>query len=229
MNKTDFINNYSLYSSTSNFSDFVINIITSVILGAILAWHYKQYYRSLSQSNSMTKTLISLSIITCFIITVVKSSLALSLGLVGALSIVRFRTPIKEPYELTYIFIAIAIGLGLGANQLLITIVSTFIILIVLNFASRKKTDLMEGVFFINLNLKKKKGRDNLQILKNISIGLKKDFNLRRIDIDKENEQINFNLNITSTNDLTKLKKQLEVNFKDGDISIVDGQRLTPF
>ena len=229
MNKTDFINNYSLYLSTSNFSDFIINIITSVILGAILAWHYKKHYHSLSQSNSMTKTLISLSIITCFIITVVKSSLALSLGLVGALSIVRFRTPIKEPYELTYIFIAIAIGLGLGANQLLITIVATFIILVVLNFATRKKTDLMEGVFFINLNLKKKKGKDNLLILKNISISLKKDFNLRRIDIDKENEQINFNLNITSTNDITKLKKQLEVNFKDGHISIVDGQRLTPF
>lgn len=157
MNKTDFINNYSLFSSASNFSDFLINIITSVILGVILAWHYKQYYQSLSQSSSMTKTLISLSIITCFIITIVKSSLALSLGLVGALSIVRFRTPIKEPYELTYIFIAIAIGLGLGANQLLITIISTFIILLVLYFASKNKTDLMEGVFFINLNLKKKK------------------------------------------------------------------------
>ena len=65
--------------------------------------------------------------------------------------------------------------------------------------------------------------------MKKISINLKKDFNLRRIDIDKENEQINFNLNITATNDIAKLKKQLEVNFKDGDISIVDGQRLTPF
>ena len=58
------------------------------------------------------------------IITIVKSSLALSLGLVGALSIVRFRTPVKEPEELTYLFLAIAAGLGLGAGQLLITNVS---------------------------------------------------------------------------------------------------------
>ena len=53
-----------------------------------------------------------------------KSSLALSLGLVGALSIVRFRTPIKEPEELAYLFISIAMGLGLGANQILATVVA---------------------------------------------------------------------------------------------------------
>ena len=51
------------------------------------------------------------------IITIVKSSLALSLGLVGALSIVRFRTAIKDPEELSFLFISIAIGLGMGANQ----------------------------------------------------------------------------------------------------------------
>ena len=53
-----------------------------------------------------------------FVILIVKSSLALSLGLVGALSIVRFRTPIKEPEELIYLFLAIAIGLGFGAGQI---------------------------------------------------------------------------------------------------------------
>ena len=57
------------------------------------------------------------------IISIIKSSIALSLGLVGALSIVRFRTPIKEPEELLYLFVAIAVGLGLGANQILATII----------------------------------------------------------------------------------------------------------
>jgi uncharacterized membrane protein YhiD involved in acid resistance len=66
---------------------------------------------------------------TILIITVVKSSLALSLGLVGALSIVRFRTPIKEPEELAYLFMAIAIGLGLGADQLVPTATATGVIL----------------------------------------------------------------------------------------------------
>ena len=66
------------------------------------------------------------------VITVVKSSLALSLGLVGALSIVRFRTPIKEPEELGYLFLTIAVGLGFGAGFSLITTIITFAILIYL-------------------------------------------------------------------------------------------------
>ena len=61
---------------------------------------------------------------TMFIITIIKSSLVLSLGLIGALSIIRFRTAIKEPEELTYLFLAIAIGLGLGANQRTIILIA---------------------------------------------------------------------------------------------------------
>ena len=65
---------------------------------------------------------------TMLIITIVKSSLALSLGLVGALSIIRFRAAIKEPEELAYLFLSISIGLGFGANQGLITLIAFFII-----------------------------------------------------------------------------------------------------
>ena len=66
---------------------------------------------------------------TAFIISIVKSSLALSLGLVGALSIIRFRTAIKEPEEISYLFICIGIGLGLGANYKLITIMAVILII----------------------------------------------------------------------------------------------------
>jgi uncharacterized membrane protein YhiD involved in acid resistance len=66
------------------------------------------------------------------IITIVKTSLALSLGLVGALSIVRFRAAIKEPEELSYIFFAIALGLGLGANQTIIVIVAFAVAMVII-------------------------------------------------------------------------------------------------
>ena len=73
-----------------------------------------------------------LSAVVFLVIIVVKSSLALSLGLVGALSIVRFRTPIKEPEELVYLFLAIAIGLGYAAGQILITTILTLSILFII-------------------------------------------------------------------------------------------------
>ena len=74
------------------------------------------------------------------IITIVKSSLALSLGLVGALSIIRFRAAIKEPEELAYLFISISIGLGFGANQAIITTLA-FIIIILVIILLKKSND----------------------------------------------------------------------------------------
>ena len=75
-----------------------------------------------------------MSLITFFVILIVKSSLALSLGLVGALSIVRFRTPIKEPEEFIYLFLAISIGLGYGAGQIIITSLISIVIFIIIWF-----------------------------------------------------------------------------------------------
>ena len=81
-----------------------------------------------------------LSGVVFLVIMVVKSSLALSLGLVGALSIVRFRTPIKEPEELVYLFLAIGVGLGLGAGQSMLTsIIVLLILLFTYFFLSNKK------------------------------------------------------------------------------------------
>jgi hypothetical protein len=95
----------------------LVNLFLGAVLSMIISWHYERFGRSYSNRTELAWVfpLIVLSVI--LVISVVKSSLALSLGLVGALSIVRFRTPIKEPEELAYLFVAIAVGLGLGADQ----------------------------------------------------------------------------------------------------------------
>jgi hypothetical protein len=106
-----------------------INLLLSILLSTILAWFYTQYGKSLSNRARFAQTLPVLTLTTVLIISVIKSSLALSLGLVGALSIVRFRTAIKEPEELIYLFMAIAVGLGLGADQRLPTVLAMIVIL----------------------------------------------------------------------------------------------------
>ena len=92
----------------------VINLLLSIVLSSAVAWFYMQYGQALSNRTRFSQNLPALSLTTVLIISVVKSSLALSLGLVGALSIVRFRTAIKEPEELVYLFMAIAIGSHMG-------------------------------------------------------------------------------------------------------------------
>ncbi len=108
---------------------FVLSLLAAAILGALLGRAYIYFGRSLSNRRVFASNFVLLAVTTTLIITIVKSSLALSLGLVGALSIVRFRAAIKEPEELAFLFLAIAVGLGLGAGQALITVVALVVIL----------------------------------------------------------------------------------------------------
>ena len=84
--------------------EFLKSLIAAAILGYLINLIYVKYSNPLSNKVQFSKNFIILSVTTCIIITIVKSSLALSLGLVGALSIVRFRAAIKEPEELIYLF-----------------------------------------------------------------------------------------------------------------------------
>jgi len=104
--------------------DFVVNLFLSAALAYLLGIVYTKYGHSLSNRKMFARNFMLITTTTMLIITIVKASLALSLGLVGALSIVRFRTAIKEPEELAYMFLAIGIGLGFGADQRLITVIA---------------------------------------------------------------------------------------------------------
>lgn len=113
-------------------TDFLINSVIIIVLAVILEFTYIKAARTISNRRQFAGTFLLIAFTTMLIISIVKSSLALSLGLVGALSIVRFRAAIKEPEELAYIFFAIAIGLGLGANQAMVVIEAFAIALVIL-------------------------------------------------------------------------------------------------
>ena len=107
----------------------VLSLGIAALLGVILGQVYIHFGHSLSNRRLFARNFLILVVTTTLIISIVRSSLALSLGLVGALSIVRFRAAIKEPEELAFLFLAISIGLGLGAGQALVTIVALAVIL----------------------------------------------------------------------------------------------------
>ncbi len=108
-------------------SNSALSLAVYLLLGGLLALYIRVLYRycssSPSDSDSITRVFPLLTLVTIGVIAVVKSSLALSLGLVGALSIVRFRAAIKEPEELVYLFLCIGVGLALGAGQPLLAVV----------------------------------------------------------------------------------------------------------
>lgn len=215
--------------SVIDFGAFVMTLISATLLGFLLSWHYNKFFPYVSKSQGMGRTLVAIAIVTTIVISVVKSSLALSLGLVGALSIVRFRTPIKEPYELAYIFSSIAVGLGLGANQLTITFVGIFVLLIAMTIMSRGKSNVSDNVFFIYLTIKNYDSSEQLiEDIKKVSADLKKTIDIRRLDINEGETLVTLNLSLQDIDDLQKITLLLEGAFPNSDISIVDGQRLMP-
>ena len=122
---------------------FLISLLLSAILALLVKYVYLKCAMTLSNKSYFSDLFVPLSITTTLVITVIKFSLALSLGLVGALSIVRFRAAIKEPEELIYLFLIIGIGLACGANQYIVGISATiFIIITLFIFSKFRRSDV---------------------------------------------------------------------------------------
>ena len=133
-----------------SFSDGIIILILSTLIGFIIRYIFYKYSDTMSSKTGFGNAILLVTVSTASLIAIVKSSLALSLGLVGALSVVRFRTAVKEPYNLAFILFAICAGISIGASQytfgLLITIFSSAIIVAI--YKTKPKSWYWENNFY---------------------------------------------------------------------------------
>ncbi len=134
----------SFLESVSEFSvlDTILALCLALLIGLFIFVIYKKTLTGVMYSSSFALTLVGLSLVTTLVILAVTSNVVLSLGMVGALSIVRFRTAIKEPVEIVFLFWAIAVGIVLGAGLIPLALIGSAMIgLILLFFANRKIKD----------------------------------------------------------------------------------------
>lgn len=216
----DNILNPSFISSNPiNLIDSISSLIYAAIFGLLIAYSYRYSSQSISGSRQILSSILPLTLIVCVIITVVKSSLALSLGLVGALSIVRFRTPIKEPEDLVYLFLAIVTGLGFGANQNLFTCFGVSAILIILAFRAlilSKRHKRIKGGFDFNLNLEwnNSEGISVAQIIDSLS-SVCEQIAFVRLNKVRDQNSLSLQVNLYHNNNVEILEKKLtELNKK---------------
>lgn len=191
----------------------MLNLLLCMVVVSLVGWFYKKYSRSLGGKSHVGAVLPLIGLTVFMVITVVKSSLALSLGLVGALSIVRFRTPIKEPEELGYLFLTIAVGLGFGAGFELMTLLITATILLYLYFSSSaKNTSRVDGEYTLVLNLSGSKYDDATKMIGERVLGSKV------IRVESVENRINayINVSVSSAFDL----QQIIVDLKEHDDSV---------
>ena len=119
--------------------DMAIALLLSFLLGLFIFAIYKQCYAGVMYSPSFGVTLVALSLITTLLILTVVSNIVLSLGMVGALSIVRFRTAVKEPMDIAFLFWAIAVGIVLAAGLIPLAVLGSLFVGAVLLVFSRQK------------------------------------------------------------------------------------------
>ena len=195
--------------------EFLINIFLTIILSYILGIIYSKYGSSLSNRKKLKQTFVLMAVTVMIVITIVKSSLALSLGLVGALSIVRFRTAIKEPEELVYFFIAIAIGLGMGANQRVLTVIGILLIglYIVIQNINAAKQEVLQNLIVTISNTSEKSLNEKMVIdtLKEYCSRV----DLRRLDEISNTTELSLNVEFNSLGSIIEAKNALK---KVGDI-----------
>ena len=180
-------NLYNNENSTNDIFVILLNYLLCVVCAFIIKIIYENKSNSLSGKFHIGTILPILSQIIFLIILIVKSSLALSLGLIGALSIVRFRTPIKEPEELIYLFFSIAIGIGFGAGQTTITSIIFILIIITIFFFSSKKSNSKSIDYNLLLEIpynkdQKPKQNDAIEIFKSIFLN----YNVSKVEIDDD-------------------------------------------
>lgn len=213
-------------SSNIPITGFVINIFIAAILSALLSLTYTKFGYSMSNRKQFSRNFILISMTTMLVITIVKSSLALSLGLVGALSIIRFRAAIKEPEELAYLFLAISVGLGLGANQIKITIIA-FIVINIIMIGMKKSAIKYNNNQFVNLTVQSNNvDLINIELIINILRSKCDSVDLRRLDETNETIEASFMIesnNFTQISDFNKELRKLDNNIK---IVLLDNKGL---
>lgn len=184
------------FSSSLTVSSIVLSLVVAFGCSVFIVYIYRKTYSGVVFSKNTTLTIIMLTIVTSMVIRTINSNLSLSLGMVGALSIVRFRTAIKEPLDTAFLFWAIAAGIMAGAGQYLIALLGSVLIgllfylaynysakakhqyLLVINYNLVSETNVLEKLD----SIKNKK-------LKNKSISAK-DIVEATYEVELDNEQV---------------------------------------
>lgn len=120
--------------------DTIIALALAFAIGIFIYFVYKKTFNGVMYSSSFGVSLIAMTLITTFVILAVTSNVVLSLGMVGALSIVRFRAAIKEPLDITFLFWSIAVGIVIGAGMLPLAVIGSILIGVILILFVNKKT-----------------------------------------------------------------------------------------
>ena len=225
----EFTNKLSRSLETVGETDYLVVLLSlflCIISSFILMYVYKNKANSLSSKIQISMIIPLLSNITFLVILIVKSSLALSLGLVGALSVIRFRTPVKEPEDLAFLFFAIALGIGYGALQIYSTSIIFLILIIIIWFFLSRRQESFDKNFNLIIECDSKKQQNYLD---EILVSLKQNCDVAEmVKIEKQENtmMLYFKISFKDNINLKLLIDKLEKEFTGIKFSLYENKTL---
>ena len=208
------------YLETSQETDYIlilISLIFCLLSSFLLMYVYKHKSNSLSSKTQIAPIIPLLSNITFLVILIVKSSLALSLGLVGALSVIRFRTPVKEPEDLAFLFLAIGIGIGYGATQIYSTTIIFLVLVFVTWFFLSNKKNKIKNDFNLIVESRSKNQDEIFNEVQNILKNYAIEANFVKLEQKNELFIIYFNVSFAEPKNIQNILKDINLKIKDAD------------
>ncbi|NLL79452.1 MAG: DUF4956 domain-containing protein [Clostridiales bacterium] len=137
--------NSFVYGQTLNAEmlfSIIFNMLISLLIGMLIYYIYRKYFQGVVFSRTFAMTLIGMTVLSCMVTLAISTNIVISLGMVGALSIVRYRTAVKEPLDLLYLFWAITSGITVGADMYLLAFIGAlFMLTIIRMFTIRFRQD----------------------------------------------------------------------------------------
>ena len=203
---------------TAQETDYLVIIVSlffCIIASFVLMYVYRYRSNSLSSKTQIGPIIPLLSNITFLVIVIVKSSLALSLGLVGALSVIRFRTPIKEPEDLAFLFLAIAIGIGYGALQIYATTIVFLVIISIIWFFLSRKALSISNDFNLIIETENKSSDDYFNKVLDVLKSNSEETSIVKIEKDQNSTLFYYRISFKDADSIKATMDGLKKNFKD--------------
>lgn len=152
-------------------SSILMSLISAFLCSMVIYYVYRKFYRGIIYSSSFNILLVLVSIVTSFIVLTISSNILLSLGMVGALSIVRFRTAVKDPLDVGFLFFAIAVGITSGAGLYIMSFIATIFISLIYILLVQVKT--FTKVYLLIVKFENNANEEVQKILKTLKAELK--------------------------------------------------------
>ncbi len=206
---------YNQVISLSTIGTIVIDLILALIMGLVIYQIYKKFYKGVVYSKNYAMSLVGMTVLTCMVTLAISTNIIISLGMVGALSIVRYRTAIKEPLDLMYMFWAITSGIALGASMYILVLFATIIMFVLLLIFDKHGSS--RGAYILVVHYKGDETGDEV-----IKLLRKVDFTVRSIIFRDDDSEMTLQLkcknsNLTFVENIRNLKDVSDVTLLNYD------------